>query len=187
MVGHTRQAVAGHAAEQEKLAAAKDGEAELGVDGVDGNVQLPSDPFVGEPVKTAEDENLAAAGRERGDGLVEDFDFLIVGDIFRGIESIFYHGQLLDIPYAVGRRHPVMTGNVERGISGSDEKIGTDLLQLASNLGAEEPSVGFLNQIIHVGQSGKPATEVGAEGGFVGLHFGREPLGMIRRGKLAER
>ena len=79
-----------------------------------------------------------------------------------------------------------MTSEVERGIAGGDEKVGPNLSQLAGDFGAKQAGVGFLNEIVHIRQSGKPSTQISPECRFVGLHFGREPLRMIRGDNLTE-
>jgi hypothetical protein len=148
---------------------------------------LAADLFVRKPVETAKNKDLTATGRQRSDGLVEDLDFLTIGDSFGDIGSILHHGQMLDIPYAVCCGHAMVTGKVERRISGNDEEVGTNLMQLAGHFGAQQAGVGFLNKVIHVGQPGKATAEVGAEGGFMRLHFRCEPQRMVRGGNLLVR
>ena len=111
---------------------------------------MAGDGFVSEAVKTPEHENLPAAGRQRGDRLVEDFNFLGIGDGFSDIGPILYHGQLLNIPYAVGDSHPVVAGEVDRGVTRGDEKIRPNLIEFASDLGAKEARIGLLNQVVQV-------------------------------------
>ena len=80
-----------------------------------------------------------------------------------------------------------MTSEVECGIAGGDEKVGSNLSQLAGDFGAKQAGVGFLYQVVHIGQSGKSSPQVGAESRFVGQHFSREPRRMIRGGNQTER
>ena len=60
------------------MPAAEHPEAQLGVDGIDGDFQLLGDGLVRKAVETAENEDFAAAGRQGTDGLVENFDFLVM-------------------------------------------------------------------------------------------------------------
>ena len=80
------------------MAAPHHRQTQLGVDGVGRDVEFARDGLVGEAVETAEGEDFLTTGRKRGDGFVQDFDFLIMRRLLRCIRSLLYHGQLLDIP-----------------------------------------------------------------------------------------
>ncbi len=130
-------------------------------------------------MKAAKYEDFPAAGGQRGDGLVENLDFLDMGGGLGRIGLLFYQGQVLDIPYAVCRRDQVVSGEVEGGVAGGDEKIGADLLKPPRDLGAQQSSVGLLDQVIHVGQSLETPAQISSQSRFVRLHLRAKPLRMI--------
>jgi len=168
------------------LPAAKHGEAELRIDGVDGDMEFLGDHLVGQALKAAQHENFAAAVRERGHSLVENFDFLIIRDSFGGIGTVLYHGQLFDIPQALRRGDTVAAGEIEGDVARGDEQVGAYLLELSGDLGAQEARIGFLDQVIRIGNAGEAPAEVGAKGALVRLHFFGEPLRMINGDKLTK-
>jgi len=50
---------------------------------------------------------------------------------------------------------------------------------LARGPGAKEPNIGLLDHIVAVGERGEAKTKIGAERGFVGMHFLREPASAV--------
>jgi hypothetical protein len=47
---------------------------------------------------------------------------------------------------------------------------------------AQESDVGFLHEVVVIGQGGETLRKIGAEGGLVGLHVLGEPAGLFGRG-----
>ena len=71
---------------------------------------------------------------------------------------------------------------VDGGVAGGGEQKGSGVGDASAGVGAEGSNVGFLHEIVVVGQSGKPFREVGAQGWFVGLNLLGKPLGLFGRG-----
>ena len=80
----------------------------------------------------------------------------------------------------------MVAGEIDGGIAGRDKEIGADFPEFSGHFGADQVGVGFLDQVVHVGQAGKASAQIGPESGLMRLHLGGEPLGMVRGGNLAE-
>lgn len=59
------------------------------------------------------------------------------------------------------------------------KRYGRTSRTFSGHLGADQVGVGFLDEIIHVRQTGKTSAEIGPQRGFMRLHLDSEPLRMV--------
>ena len=71
---------------------------------------------------------------------------------------------------------------IDGGVAGGGEKKGFGMGEAVGVGEAQEPDVGFLHEVVVIGQGGETLRKIGAEGGLVGLHVLGKPAGLFGRG-----
>jgi len=92
---------------------------------------------------------------------------------------ILYHDQGFDIYYAVVGNFPVPPNKIDGNIARGNEKVGSGLADPTGALGPKNPHIGFLNQIIQIGDGGETITEVTSEIDLMWLHFLGKPMSLV--------
>ncbi len=161
--------------------------AQVRIDRVGGNAEFFANLTMRQTLESAQSEDFPATRRQHGDGFVQYFDFLGMGDGFGRIGPLFYHEQGVHIPYTVDGHNLVAPDNVESRIACGHEEVGSYLRDFARRVCAEQSRERFLYEIVHVAQSGKASAEIRPQCRLVWLHLFRKPAGIIvRAGKLTK-
>lgn len=76
---------------------------QLRLDGFFGNSQSNGYLPLGQTMQFAQDDDLTATRRERGNGFGEEPGLFLIGNNINDIGVVVYDGQLVQIPYRINR------------------------------------------------------------------------------------
>jgi hypothetical protein len=120
-------------------------------------------------------EHVAASGREPGDGLVQEHGLLLAGEEIADVGRVGGDGAGHLAGDVENGRGLAPADEVERLVAGDREQGGFGGAQLSAGVQAEDPDVGFLDDVVDIGDRGEAGPQVVAQGGFVAPDFSFEP------------
>jgi hypothetical protein len=115
---------------------------------------------VGKPVDFAKFEHKTAAVWQGFDGLRQETEFLGTADRLHHAGLIFQDVQVRVFNYALMQINSPAPEEIEGDVPRRSEKKAAGRVQLAINFRADDFQVGFLNNIIDVGERGKLPPQV---------------------------
>lgn len=151
----------------------------VGFHGLGGNAERGSDLLVGVTLEVAEHDDLAAAVRESLHGVGEDLKFLLLADGLGDVGGLFNDVGGFRMGDRLGGCVFATAEEIEGGVAGGGEEEGARMADAAGVVFAQEPAIGFLDDIVGVAQQREARLQIRAEGGFVRLDFEGEPAGLL--------
>lgn len=168
-----------HPAGAEEVGAFPRAAGNLDLDGLFRQAELPRDLFLGDALQFSEDEDLAAAGRQRVDGLKQNADFLVGADGFRDIDAFLYDAHGWEFSYRLVGEDLRASENAQRDVSRSGEEVRFCALDPGRFRDLEDASIAFLHKVIDIVHVRETTPQVSAESGFVWLDFLGKPPGLF--------
>jgi TonB-dependent receptor len=150
-------------------------DAHLFLDRVLGDAQPLGDLPVRQGMDPAEYQNFAAALGEGSERLAQQGDLLLTTGDVGGIGIIKVDGGVGVLRQTFRRVFCVTAEGVEGGVARDGEEESAFAPDVSGSFGPPEPEVGFLNEILDVGQPGETPTQVAPEPGvrFAGKRLRR--------------
>jgi len=156
---------------------------DLVVHGALGDVEGGGDLADGLALEFAEGHDRAAAGGQFQEGGGEQFDLLLVAELFGGVGRLYHDGQVGQIPQTVGRGRAPVAQVVDREVPGDAEEEGLGRAHGLFEVPAPDAQVGFLHEVLDVAHLGKLPPQPAAQLPVVGVDLVAEPLpGVVRGG-----